>query len=73
MTSNGSSESALRARCQRQPQCLAIGHAVGVVAVVVQHVTDDAQTSLLGDLEYVLQGEDTIVVLDHEPGAGALG
>ena len=73
MTSNGSSESALRARCQRQPQCLAIGHAVGVVAVVVEDIPDHAQTGPFGDFEHVFEGEDAVVVFDHEPGAGALG
>jgi hypothetical protein len=40
---------------------------------MVEHVPDDAQAGLPGDLEHVVEREDAVVVLDHQPGAGAVG
>ena len=40
---------------------------------MVEDIPDHAQTGPLGDFEHVLEGEHAVVVLDHEPRAGALG
>ena len=57
---------------QRELERLTVRNALGVVAVVVEDVPDDAEPTAFRHPKDVAQREDAVVVLDHEPSARAV-
>src|SRR4051794_3365114 len=60
-------------RGERALERLAVGNALRVVAVVVEDVQTTLTPGAAVQLEDVSEGEGPVVVLDHEPIAGAVG